>query len=203
LTLLENKPETKAENKGNESSPSVNAFNWEFADLGYDTDKLNWFLNFFNLANKLCGTFEARKIIMNKGTGAQYVWKDASGRWHIRERFYRAGFDSLRVRNDGEVTLNFENCNESLAEDRELLDSFSVLRYAYHVFRKGEDIAPFGFMELCNQDGKVLSMINNKWILVENVRRETCGDFPHIRIQVRREDLKKITLTQSCIIISG
>ena len=50
---------------------------WEFADLGFDTGKKLWFVQFYNGINENVGTYYARGVDITGGWAAQYQWKDA------------------------------------------------------------------------------------------------------------------------------
>jgi hypothetical protein len=42
-----------------------------------------------------------------------------------------------------------------------------------------------------------------RWIIVEDLRRVTVGEFPKIRMKVEKEDVKEIVITKTTAIIIG
>ena len=84
---------------------------WEFADLGFDTGKKLWFVQFYNGVNENVGTYFARSVDITGGWAAQYQWKDAKGApfWHVRERFYATEIERLSIDpGGGTITLVFK-----------------------------------------------------------------------------------------------
>ena len=51
------------------SAPTTSPMFWEFADLGFDTGKKLWFIQFYDETNKSVGSYFARNIIAVKGFG--------------------------------------------------------------------------------------------------------------------------------------
>ena len=72
---------------------------WEYAEIGYDTEKKAWFAQFFNDEGKSTAFHIARSIFMKNGDAIQYQWKDAEGRpfWHIRERFFPDDIEDINL----------------------------------------------------------------------------------------------------------
>lgn len=180
---------------------------WEYAEVGYDTEKKAWFAQFFNDAGQSTAFHLARTIFMKNGNAIQYQWKDAEGRpfWHIRERFFPEEIEDLDVDiKTHEMTITFREDSGPMEET--VKDDFSYALYAYHLANKdarGENRAPMGFLELYDSKGVPLRRINNRWIVVEGVNRRTVGEFPAIRFRVERKDVSKIIVTNTLAIIQG
>jgi hypothetical protein len=176
---------------------------WEFADLGFDTGKKLWFVQFVSGTNQNVGSYYAKSITLNRGRAIQYQWKDSQGRpfWHVRERFFADDIESLDVDLAGAVTISFKP--EAGQEDLQAPEEFAYLQYAYHLTNRDGERAPTGFVEFFNPEGEVIHRFNNRWIIVEDAARRTVGEFPNIRIRVERRDIGDILVTRSAIIISG
>ncbi len=179
---------------------------WEYAEVGFDTEKKAWFAQFFNDAGQSTAFHVAKSITLKNGEAIQYQWKDAEGRpfWHIRERFFPEEIEDLNVDvKTHEMTIKFK---EAVPTEETVKDDFAYLLYAYHLANKdarGENRAPMGFLELYDSKGVRMRRINNRWIVVEGVDRKTVGEFPAIRIRVERKDVGKIILTNTLAIIQG
>lgn len=177
---------------------------WEFADLGYDTQKRLWFIQFYNASNENVGTYFANTVDISGGRAAQYQWKDAKGApfWHVRERFYATQIDRLSVDpGGGVITLLFKEEEEE--EVTEAPSEFEYLLYAYHLTSKGSGRAPMGFVEFYGADGSPVGRIENRWIIIERLKRRTFGEYPGVRIRAERRDVGSITVTGTSVVIKG
>lgn len=58
-------------------------------------------------------------------------------------------------------------------------------------------------MEFYDSNNKLLKAIREKWILVEDLTRKTVGEYPAIRLRVEREDIRKIVITKTAIVLRG
>jgi hypothetical protein len=123
---------------------------WEFADLGFDTEKKLWFIQFYNAKNVNVGTYFARTVDITRGRAAQYQWKDARGAvfWHVRERFYATEIERTAMDpTGGSITVVFKGEETDGAEGQVPAD-FAYLLYAYHLTSKDTGgRAPMGFVE--------------------------------------------------------
>jgi hypothetical protein len=178
---------------------------WEFADLGFDTGKKLWFVQFYNAGNENVGTYFARTVVISKGWAAQYQWKDAKGGpfWHVRERFYASEIERLSMDpGGGTLTIVFK---EDGADEPQVTvpTDFAYLLYAYHLTSKDAGRAPMGFVEFFGPDGSSLGRVDNRWIIIEGVERRTSGDYPSVRIRVERKDIGTITVSGTTIIVKG
>lgn len=177
---------------------------WEFADLGFDTGKKLWFIQFYDETNKSVGSYFARSITMTKGSAAQYEWKDSQGRafWHVRERFFAREVDGFTINPTGNISITFKTGEE--AEAGAVPEDFAYLTYAYHLSNKDEtERAPMGFVEFFNEKGALLRRIENRWIVVEDASRRTVGDYPKIRLRMERKDLSNIIVTRTVVVLQG
>ncbi|MDG6926067.1 MAG: hypothetical protein JRN09_05895 [Nitrososphaerota archaeon] len=188
------------------AKPSANASMqfWEFADLGFDTGKKLWFIQFYDETNKGVGSYFANTITMTRGSAAQYQWKDTQGRafWHVRERFFASEVEGFSVDPSGSITVTFKPTPD--AEAAAVPQDFAYLTYAYHLAKKEENQkAPMGFVEFYSSNGDLLRRINNRWIIIEDVGRKTTGEYPKIRLRMERKDVKNIVVTRTAIILQG
>lgn len=177
---------------------------WEFADLGFDTGKKLWFLQFYNGRNENVGTYFANTVTLTGGRAAQYEWKDGQGGpfWHVRERFFAAEIEKFSIDpSGGTIKLNFRE--EDQEDDTAAPAGFAYLIYAYHLTSKDGGRAPMGFVDFYDSKGGLIQHVDNRWILVENLDRKTSGEFPHIRLRVEGEDVGRVIVTSTAIIIQG
>ena len=181
---------------------------WEFADIGYDTGKRLWFVQLFDSINQNVGFYTAKNVVMNRGCAIQYQWKDMQARpfWHVRERFLSSEVEGFQIDMKGNLVINFKKDHGDEENNATSVPkNFSYLQYAYHLTTKetpqSVDRSPMGFVEFCNQQGEVISRLNNRWIIVEDVNRRTAGELPKIRIRIDRKDIGKIIVSRSSIII--
>lgn len=167
---------------------------WIWADVGFDTNKKLWFLNLFN--NKgLTQQYLTRNIILKNGNGIQYQWADNRGDyWHIRERIYAADVRSVTYDKDGNLIVESIKVE---APDELVPENYAYLTYAYSLKTSK------GYVEFFDKNGKLLRTINERWIVVEGLDRKTVGEYPHIRLRVERENVKKIIVTKTAAVISG
>ena len=176
----------------------------EFADLGFDTEKRLWFIQFYNETNQSVGTYFANDVVLDRGRAMQYQWKDSQGSpfWHVRERFFATEIVNFSLDPaGGRMTLVFEDDEED--EGAKIPPEFAYLLYAYHLSSKDTGRAPMGFVEFYDADSVLLRRFENRWIIIEGLRRRTFGEFPNIRIRAERVDVGTIMSTQTAIIIQG
>lgn len=178
---------------------------WEFADLGFDTGKKLWFVQFYNAINENVGTYYARTVEITGGWAAQYQWKDAKGApfWHVRERIYASEVERLSMDpGGGTLTVVFKEGEEQPAAT-EIPSDYAYILYAYHLSSKNDGRAPMGFVEFYRSDDSRIAKVQNRWIIAEGLRRRTVGEYPGVRIRVERGDVDGITLTGTAIVIRG
>ncbi|HUI00177.1 MAG TPA: hypothetical protein VLX56_00945 [Nitrososphaerales archaeon] len=178
---------------------------WEFADLGFDTGKRLWFLQFYNGRNENVGTYFANSVSLAGGRAAQYEWKDSQGGpfWHVRERFFAAEIEKFSIDpTGGTIKLNFRGEQEQ-EEDTAAPAEFAYLVYAYHLTSKDGGRAPLGFVEFYDSKGGLIQRVDNRWILIEDLDRRTSGEFPHIRLRVEGDAVGRVIVTPTAIIIQG
>lgn len=183
---------------------------WEFADVGYDTQKKLWFLQLFDSVNAGVGFYTAKNVVLTGGCAAQYEWKDLQGRpfWHVRERFLATEVEGFQIDMKGNLVINFKKKRElDLGDGKEVPKSYAYLQYAYHLTTKETaqsfDLSPMGFVEFCSESGEVIGRLNNRWIIVEDVFRRTTGELPKIRIRVEAKEIGKLLVSRSAVIIVG
>ena len=174
------------------SSPSEP---WSWADVGFDTAKKLWFVR-LNNHKGMVQIFIAKNIILKNGYGVQYQWPDEGPRdgWHVRERIYANEVKSIEYDADGNLVVDSVRV-EAMNED--IPQNYSYICYAYSLKTSR------GFVEFYDANNKLLKKINEKWIIVEDLNRKTIGEFPQIRIRVERENIRKILVTKSAVIIEG
>jgi hypothetical protein len=178
---------------------------WEFADLGFDTGKKLWFLQFYNGKNENVGTYFAKSLSLSGGRAAQYEWKDAQGGpfWHVRERFFAAEVEKFTIDPaGGTIRLSFRD-EQGQEDDTTAPAEFAYLLYAYHLSSKDGGRAPLGFVEFYDPKGGLIQRVDNRWILIEGLDRRTFGEFPQIRLRVEGNDVGHIVVTPTVIIIQG
>lgn len=180
---------------------------WEYAEIGYDTEKKAWFVQFFNDAGQSSAFHIVRNIFIESGNAIQYQWKDAEGRplWHIRERFFPDEIEDIDIDvKTHDMTIRFKEDPDIVQET--VKEEFAYLLYAYHLANiegRSENRAPMGFLELYDSNGARIRRFNNRWIVVEGARRRTVGEFPAIRIRIDRKDVGKIIVTNTVLIVQG
>jgi hypothetical protein len=177
---------------------------WEFADLGFDTGKNLWFIQFYNGTNENVGTYFAKSLSLDGGRATQYQWKDAQGGpfWHVRERFFATEIEKFSIDPVGAaMKLNFRY--EGPGDDRAVPTEFSYILYAFHLSSKEEGRAPMGFVEFYDSRGDLIKRIDNRWIIIEGLNRKTSGEFPQIRLRAEGKDVAEITVTRTAIVIQG
>jgi hypothetical protein len=164
-------------------------------DLGFDTAKKLWFVDLHDYKGSV-KMFLARDIVLKDGPGIQYEWPDKGPRefWHVRERFYANEVRSIGYDESGTLVVEFVKVE---ALDEEVPPSYSYLIYAYSLRTSR------GFVEFYDSNNKLLKAIREKWILVEDLTRKTVGEYPAIRLRVEREDIRKIVITKSAIVLRG
>ena len=175
---------------------------WEFADLGFDTGKKLWFVQFYNGVNENVGTYFARSVDITKGRAAQYQWKDAKGApfWHVRERFYATEIERLSIDPaGGAITLVFKGGGDATRPEGSVPpDYFAYLLYAYHLTSKETSgRAPMGFVEFYGSERLRRRAGREPLDNYEGVSRKTVGDYPGVRIRVDREDIGSVTLSST------
>lgn len=188
---------------GQTQASSSGAF-WEFADLGFDTGKKLWFIQFYDETNKSVGSYFAKNVTISRGSAFQYEWKDNQGRpfWHVRERFFASEVQGFTITPSGSVNVEFKPGSET--DVGAVPEDFAYLTYAYHLSNKeAGQRAPMGFVEFFNANGDLLRRINNRWIIIEDVGRKTTGDYPKIRLRIDRKDIENVIATRTTIIIQG
>jgi hypothetical protein len=186
------------------ASDSAQKF-WEFADLGFDTGKRLWFIQFYNGTNENVGTYFAKSLSLDGGRASQYQWKDAQGGpfWHVRERFFATEIEKFSIDPaGGTIKLNFRD-EEGGEDDKAVPSEFAYILYAFHLSSKDGGRAPMGFVEFYDSRGGLIQRINNRWIIIEGLYRKTSGEFPEIRLRVEGRDVGAITLTRTAIVIQG
>ncbi|HUY86065.1 MAG TPA: hypothetical protein VMU77_03040 [Acidimicrobiales bacterium] len=197
----EGSPAAKTASNANDNTQKF----WEFADLGFDTEKKLWFIQFYSGTNENVGTYFARSLSLAGGRAAQYQWKDAQGGpfWHVRERFFATEIEKFSIDPaGGTIKLSFRN--EAGAEDDMTAPSeFAYILYAFHLSSKDGGRAPMGFVEFYDSSGGLIQRINNRWIIIEGVFRTTSGEFPEIRLRAEDKDIGAITVTRTAIVIQG
>jgi hypothetical protein len=187
---------------------------WEVGDVGFDTEKKLWFVQLFNEANQNVGTYMANAVILKRGNACQYEWKDSQGKafWHVRERFFAEQIESIGIDPSGaNLTVHFkaeeqDQGDHESAPAQEVPTEFHYLHYAFHLSNKEIAIgnkAPLGFVEFYDANGKLIHVINNRWILIEGVDRKSVGTYPNIRLRVERKDVGRILSTRSAVIIQS
>ena len=175
------------------ASPPPNP--WYWADVGFDTTKKLWFVR-LNNHKGMVQIYLAKSIVLKNGYGVQYQWPDGGPRdiWHVRERIYSSDVKSINYDESGNLVVDSVKV-ESLQE--EVPQDYSYITYAYSLQTSR------GFVEFYDKNGKMLKRINERWILVEDINRTTIGEFPKIRLRIERDNVRKILVTKTAIIITG
>lgn len=183
---------------------SISQVFWEFADLGFDTGKKLWFIQFYDETNRSVGSYFAKSINITKGSAAQYEWKDSQGRafWHVRERFFAKDVEGFTVSPSGSISIAFKT--GTAGNPGAVPEDFAYITYAYHLSNKDENAkAPMGFVEFYNGAGDLVRRIDNRWIVVEDASRRTTGEYPKIRLRMERKDIANIIVTRSVVVLQG
>ena len=174
--------ETSATTSTANASDGAQKF-WEFADLGFDTGKKLWFIQFYNGTNENVGTYFAKSLSLDGGRASQYQWKDAQGGpfWHVRERFFATEIEKFSIDPaGGTIKLNFRN-EEGGEDDKTAPTEFAYILYAFHLSSKDGGRAPMGFVEFYDSRGGLIQRIDNPWIIIEGLHRKTSGELLLLR----------------------
>jgi len=168
---------------------------WLWANVGFDTMKKLWFVELYNHSGNT-QTYIARNVILNDGYGVQYQWQNRGQHafWHVRERIFAS--DVRRISYDESGNLVIESVRIE-GVDEETPAHYSHLCYAFSLKTSR------GFVEFFDANNKLLKKINEKWLVVEGLTRKTIGEYPNIRFRVEREDIKKIVVTKTALILMG
>ena len=168
---------------------------WLWANVGFDTIKKLWFVDLHNHGGTL-QTYIAKNVILKDGYGVQYQWQNRGQHafWHVRERIFASDVRSIGYDDRGNLvveSIRVESLDEEIPED------YAYLCYAFSLRTSR------GFVEFYDCNSKLIKKINEKWIVVEDLTRKTIGEYPNIRFRVEREDVKKIIMTKTALILMG
>ncbi len=189
-------------------SPAAPSTIWEFGDIGFDTEKKLWFVQLYNEVNQNVGTHMGKSVVLKHGRAAQYEWKDGQGRafWHVRERFFADEVESISLDSGAEtLTVTFKEGRET-GEDTQVPEDYTYILYAFHLTSK--ELAkgnkpPLGFLEFYNSSDKLVRRLNNHWIIIEDLDRRSVGEYPSIRLRIEKEDVQRIVITRSTVVVQG
>jgi len=169
---------------------------WDYAFLGFDTQKRLWFIDYFGPRNENMGVQFGKNIIIKNGHGFQYQWsdEDRTGKfWHIREVILAQHVKQIYIDDNDNIIIEFKELNSN----DKVPDKFSFIRYAYHL---GNGL---GFVEFYDESNNKIHVINNKFIIVENLNHKTVGVYPKIRFHADRNDIDQVIVTNFVCIIKG
>jgi hypothetical protein len=176
---------------------------WEYCDIGHATGQRKfWFLQFWDAKGQLVGTLNAKEIFLEGGCATQRQWTDQMGApiWHVRETFFREEVDKVSMDAEGNIHISFGGHEDGTAS---VPKDYAYLVYAYHWSRNGKGRPPMGFVEFCDEENRVLSSINNKWVIVEDIPRRTWGQYPKIRLRIEKSDVGNLEVGRSYVAIIG
>ena len=182
---------------------------WLFANIGFDTQKKLWMIEFFDELGQWppFHVVLATDIFLDGGDGKQFEWHDPQGaHWHVRERIYRRDverIDLIPVPRNPVFPFSDEakviiTCKPGPTDAPTVDERWEKLRYAYDV--NGDSR---GFVEFLDADEQVVQRLPGRWIITESVPRRTVGTFPNIRLEVKRSDVSGIFVGESTIVICG
>ena len=168
---------------------------WLWANVGFDTTKKLWFVDLHNHGGTI-QTYIAKNVILKDGYGVQYQWQNRGQHafWHVRERIFASDVRSIEYDQSGNLVV------ESIpveALEEETPANYSYLCYAFSLKTSR------AFVEFYDMNHELLKKINEKWLVVEDVTRKTVGEYPNIRFRVEREDIKRIVVTKTALILMG
>jgi hypothetical protein len=179
---------------------------WLFANIGFDTNVKVWFIDFIGQNGKLLSRIFGPEVVVVGGNAKQIEWYDEGEGpfYHIRERIYPDGLISIRqeasddpVHMPGKITITYKEITEEHDDGVPTIpDTWETVRYAYDVKSSR------GFAEFLDADGKLLCKITDRWILVEGLTRRTIGEFPNIRLEAKRQDVSRVVLTDTILVLS-
>jgi hypothetical protein len=187
---------------------TVNPAVWEFGDIGFDTEKKLWFVQFYNDANQNVGTHMGKRVVIKHGRAAQYEWKDGQGRafWHVRERFFADEIESISLDAGAEVLTVVFRENPERNDEVSIPEESAYILYAFHLsskeMAKGNK-PPLGFLEFYTANDKLVKRLNNRWILIEDLDRRSVGEYPSIRLRIDKEDVHRIITTRTSVVVQG
>jgi len=179
---------------------------WTYADIGFDTGKQLWIVQFHDAKGDGAGMLAARSIAVRDGTSFQYEWADngqlPNGQvnprdfWHVRQRILPEHV--LRVTmEDGAIAIEGIRGVEPEGEAPfPLEEGVAAIEFAYSLGTSK------GFVELVDAKGKVTKKLEGRWIITENLTMNTVGTYPHIRLRAEAEDVHGLVITgTSCTIV--
>jgi len=160
--------------------------NWLFANVGFDTNRRLWMIEFYGQQGQWLGTEHAIAVEVVGGRAKQFEWHDEQGQfWHVRERIYAEGLIQIEQEptidplfSPGRIKLIYEKLPRTDSQP----PKYTAIEYAYDLKTSK------GFVEFLDENGTVISRLADRWIIVEDVRRTTVGEYPHIRIHVEAKD---------------
>jgi hypothetical protein len=159
---------------------------WMFANVGFDTGRRLWMIEFYGPQGQWLGTTHAIAVEIVGGRAKQFEWHDEQGQfWHVRERIYPEGLVQIEqepttdpLLRPGRIKLMYERLPSSDYQP----SGWAAIEYAYDLKTSR------GFVEFLDGNGTLLARLADRWIVAEDVRRTTVGEYPHIRIHVEAVD---------------
>jgi hypothetical protein len=167
---------------------------WEWGDVGFDTKKKLWFVSLFNEKGKVAWYY-AKNIILDGVCGVQYQWPHPGQLfWHVRERIFPENVREIEYDSKGDLVIKFIPVY-SIEED--IPSNYLYLSYAFSLHTSK------GFIEFYDDKHNLITTISNKWLIMEDLRRRTAGEFPKIRLIVEKKDITQIIITKTTAIVIG
>jgi len=183
---------------------------WSFADVGFDTGRLFWVFQFSDAHGDGSGNLPAHAIELRDATTFQYWWADQgrfpdgspnpnvrSPMFHVRQRILREYVENWSM--DGETLV--VQCKRGIEPDHEapfpLPAGVVAVEMAYHLGTSK------GFVELVDKDGKAQLLLDDRWVITENLTMHTVGTYPRIRLRAAAEDVHGLVITGTTCTVVG
>jgi hypothetical protein len=167
---------------------------WEWGDIGFDTKRKLWFAALFNETGKVEWHY-AKNIVLDHISSIQYQWPHpGKNSWHVRERIFAENVKQIDYDEKGNLVIKFLPI---FVHKESVPANYSYISYAFSLHTSK------GFIDFYDENHKLVTTLSNKWIIVEDLKRRTIGEFPNIRLRVEKKDVKEIIITQTTAIIIG
>jgi hypothetical protein len=174
---------------------------WRIADLGFDTQRLRWFVSFLDGKFRPSGSIPAETVTLQHGTTYQREWLDDSENpnefFHIRSSFAYEQVHGMTY--NGSLVVDFKPVpvGSDAAVPTPLQEGIEAMQIGYS--RKNG----LGFVELLAADGEVKLVLKDRRLSTVNLSQRTVGDFPNIRLQSERAEVAGLVITPTTCVVVG
>jgi hypothetical protein len=181
---------------------------WEYADVGFDTGRKLWVLQFNDAKGNGAGNMPGRAIELRDITSFQAAWPDngvlpdgsynPTNFWHIRQRILAEHVASVYLEGERVVVQGVRGQEADGEAPYVPGEDVDAVQFAY------SRSTSKGLVELVRADGSIKEeRLQGRWIFTENLTMRTVGEFPNIRLRAQRDSLAGLVLTGTTCTIVG